>query len=314
MNLLHVTNGDSAGGTLLEAGLGGEVLPWRDVLYEGPVPAVGWAELRQVRSAFLSGLDGPGGEDEVRRDLDERDAQLLGHDGDYVLWFEADLYDQLQLIQILTMLSQAGVQPGRVSLIQIGEYAGIPHFAGIGQLTAPQLAALYPARQPLDQAAFEYAQQAWQSFTASEPLRLAEVGESPRLRFVKEAFVRLMQEYPWHMDGLSLTERRILSAVHAGIRKPGLVFRRLSGQEMRPYLGDTSFFGLVAGLRDAPKPLLAETEGELVLTDAGLEVLLGNGDHVNLNSPRRWFGGVHLGAGQDDWRYDERLETIARQG
>jgi hypothetical protein len=24
----------------------------------------------------------------------------------------------------------------------------------------------------------------------------------------------------------------------------------------------------------------------------------------------RWVGGVHLGAGEPDWRYDERLETV----
>ena len=32
--LLHVTNGDSAAGTLRETSLGGDVLAWRDVLNE----------------------------------------------------------------------------------------------------------------------------------------------------------------------------------------------------------------------------------------------------------------------------------------
>src|SRR4029078_10283801 len=39
--LLHVTNGESAGNTLRQTGLGGAVLPWQDVLHEGPVPATG---------------------------------------------------------------------------------------------------------------------------------------------------------------------------------------------------------------------------------------------------------------------------------
>ena len=37
--LLHVTNGESAGNTLRQTGLGGAVLPWQDVLHEGPVRA-----------------------------------------------------------------------------------------------------------------------------------------------------------------------------------------------------------------------------------------------------------------------------------
>src|SRR6059036_1138479 len=52
--LLHVTNGESAGNTLRQTGLGGAVLPWLDVLHEGPVPAGSRAELLRVRAGFLS--------------------------------------------------------------------------------------------------------------------------------------------------------------------------------------------------------------------------------------------------------------------
>src|SRR5205085_621946 len=50
---LHVTNGDSAAGTLLETSLVERVLPWLDVLPDGPVPAVGDDELRRIRARFL---------------------------------------------------------------------------------------------------------------------------------------------------------------------------------------------------------------------------------------------------------------------
>jgi len=36
---LHITNGESAGNTLRQTSLGGAVLPWQDILHEGPVPA-----------------------------------------------------------------------------------------------------------------------------------------------------------------------------------------------------------------------------------------------------------------------------------
>src|SRR5438477_3634973 len=52
--LLHVTNGESAGNTLRQTTLGGAVLPWQDVLHEGPVPAVPRRELVRVRARFLS--------------------------------------------------------------------------------------------------------------------------------------------------------------------------------------------------------------------------------------------------------------------
>ena len=63
-----------------------------------------------------------------------RDRALERHRGDLVLWFEADLYDQLQIAEILARLD------GRdVALRQIGEHVGIAHFGGLGELTPEQL-------------------------------------------------------------------------------------------------------------------------------------------------------------------------------
>jgi len=53
---LNITNGDSAAGTLSEAGVEGKILPWRDVLHEGPVDSsLSLEELSKVRARFISG-------------------------------------------------------------------------------------------------------------------------------------------------------------------------------------------------------------------------------------------------------------------
>jgi hypothetical protein len=38
---LHVTNGDSAAGTLRATGVVQRIIPWRDALHDGPVPVSG---------------------------------------------------------------------------------------------------------------------------------------------------------------------------------------------------------------------------------------------------------------------------------
>src|SRR5262249_46337862 len=144
----HVTSGDSTAGTPAQPGPHGPVPPWRDVLHEGPVPAgLGPAELRAVRARFLaeSGLADLAS---VRRSLEERDAALLGAER-YVLWFEADLYDQLQLIQVLDALAAGGVGPERVALVSAGEFPGVAHFGGLGELPAEALAGLLEQRVAL---------------------------------------------------------------------------------------------------------------------------------------------------------------------
>jgi len=127
---LHVTNGDSAANTLRQTALGGAVLPWQDVLHEGPVPAGPRHELLQARAAFLSAC-GWGSRRSLLASLEERDRQLtraLGDGQPVVLWFEHDLYDQLQLVDVLALAA-----PAAPELIVVGWAAVLGHVAG-GQL------------------------------------------------------------------------------------------------------------------------------------------------------------------------------------
>jgi len=230
----------------------------------------------------------------------------------YVLWFEADLYDQLLLIEILSKLE---VEPGRIGLVSIGEYRGKAHFGGLGELTPEELAGLLPEAVPLTPEAADLARQAWRAYRAPRPRGLPAIARavSPQLRFLGEAFGRLMQEYPSRVDGLSLSERRILQAVEEGAHRPLDIFLALWRRERRPFLADQPTFELIKGLTEGRHPLLAPgpDRDRLRLTPVGREVLAGSADHVRLNGIDRWIGGVHL-TGAEDWRYDERLETVTK--
>jgi Domain of unknown function (DUF1835) len=321
MAALHVTNGDSAGAKLHETGLVRTVLPWRDVLHEGPVPNVADDQLRRTRADFL-GDDDLARRDEVVRWLEYRDQTLAAnHHGEYVLWFEADLYDQLQLAQILAKLRDLDVRPEQLTLICNGEYPGIAHFGGLGELTPGQLRGLLavPAT-PLTSAALDLAATAWAALRADHPRQLATIAATPsrELRFLAEAFDRLGREYPSTRDGLSLTERRILAAVADGTQTAGAVFARIGAKEARPYLGDLYCFRIIAGLAQARTPLLlAEPPARTVtattrlsLTPTGQRVLAGKADHVALNGIDRWIGGVHLVGRKARWRWNEGTESI----
>lgn len=136
-----MTNGDATVPGLRGAGVGGTIMAWRDVLHEGPVPDVPEDELRGIRAGFLAG---EGGADiGTASEFAERDRTLAAlRGGSFVLWFEADLYDQLQLIQILAKLRELGVPAGQITLICIGEHQGIAHFGGLGELSSEQLSRL----------------------------------------------------------------------------------------------------------------------------------------------------------------------------
>jgi hypothetical protein len=288
---LHVTNGDITAGLLRRAGAG-----------------------------FLAGVDGIDAA-EVRQRFEARDRALAaGRDARYLLWFEADLYCQLQLTQILAALGALGVAPDRITLVCIGEYPGIAHFGGLGQLEPGQLPGLLGSAAALTPAAMELAGAAWSALRAGDPGGLGPVAasRSPELRFLGEAFDRLGREYPSTRDGLSLTERRLLAAAAA---EPGAtaagVFTRMGEREPRPFLGDALGFRILDRLAAAHVPLVeADPPGRVAagtrlrVTAAGRRVLAGEADHVALNGIDRWVGGVHLHGDAARWRWDEGIEAV----
>ena len=143
------------------------MLAWQDVLYEGPLPLVDPARQRELRAAFLGGC-GFGDETTILRGLEERDGRLrraLADGGPVVLWFEHDLYDQLQLLQVLALAGDGA----SLELINVGTFPGRPGFRGLGELSAAELETLWPERQPVDDAVRHVAADAWDAVRAPGP-------------------------------------------------------------------------------------------------------------------------------------------------
>lgn len=317
---LHISNGDAT--DVPGTGLARRVVYWRDVLHEGPVPEVAPDELRRIRAGFLGGYQGVERAG-VMRGFAERDQALeANRDGEYVLWFEADLYDQLQITEILARLAGLGVPAGRITLICIGEHAGIAHFGGLGELTAEQLRELphTNACARLTPAALELASRAWAAFRAPAPGGLSAIAATRlgELRFLGEAFDRLSREYPATRDGLSLTERRVLAAVADGAPVAVAAVGRAMARETRPFMGDSTYFGRMDRMAQGPDPLLlldppdrpVDQATGVRLTDTGARVLAGQADQIALNGIDRWIGGVHLHGHHVPWRWDDGTETI----
>jgi hypothetical protein len=304
--MLHVTNGDCAAGRISGAGIGGEILPWRDVLHEGPVPAgLDDVGLRVARAEFLGGYVG-GAVERVLRDLEERDARLAlpGRD-EIVLWFEPDLYDQLQLLQVLERLSRKDLRQTRVTAVEPVER--------MGDLEPPEVRDLLAARSPLPPGARELAAHAWALFRDPDPTALGALAErpTPELPHLQDAILRLLEELPASHDGLSRSERQALEALAEGPRAPREAFVAAHHARERPvFLGDTVFFDYLERLADGPRPLVAlsgrpaDPGTTARITDDGRDVLDGKRDWIELGGSDRWLGGVHLAGRDAPWRWD----------
>jgi len=319
---LHVTNGESTANTLRRTGLGGAVLPWQDVLHEGPVPSVPRVALLRTRAAFLSEC-GWGSRRAILSSLELRDRQLhqaLDGGVPVVLWFEHDLYDQLQLLDVLALAHEAGAAP---EAIVVDSFPGRPAFRGLGELSEDQLETLWPTRRIVTSEALESAASAWLAFRASDPQALAlwAARGAEELPFLAAALGRLLEELPAPSDGLSGTERRALRAIAEGARTPGEAFLAAQDLEDAPFLGDAWFYRALAAIGRGRVRLVEAQDGEelpiapplgdgrlfsgltLRLTAEGERVLGGESDRVAALGVDRWVGGTHV-TPSTLWRWD----------
>ncbi|HEV8193743.1 MAG TPA: DUF1835 domain-containing protein, partial [Ktedonobacterales bacterium] len=263
--MLHITNGDSAAIGLRRSGIPGVFLPWRDVLHEGPVPArLNLDQLSEVRARYIAG-EGWSTYEDALDEFHSRDAILKRfHDEqEVVLWFEHDLYDQLQLLQVLDWLAGQERSETALTLVSISSFPGVASFHGLGELTPAQLGSLFPKRRPVTDAMLAQARAAWDAFRSPVPTAIERVlaGGTSALPFLTGALRRHLQQFPDVANGLSRTERQFIEVLAAGSARPLPLFVAAQQKEEAPFLGDWPFWRYVHELSQGPAPLVARQDG-----------------------------------------------------
>ena len=313
---LIITNGDSAVDVLRAGGLEGTILPWRDVLHDGPVPdGLDLEELSSVRAEFIAAM-GWSDHDSVARSFRERDGLLA----DFrrfrrvTLWFEHDLYDQLQILQILHWFSGQEVIEPLLCLMCSDSYLGLIEPEDVKILTALE--------QPVSAQQLSLARIAWEAFRSQDPVAFRDLLDTDlsALPFLKKAVFRQLQEYPDSTTGLSRTQTVILRLLRDEPRHGGRLFGDYQRTEEARFMGDLSFWLVLDELLNSDQPLVALANGEkrydprnradvFQLTDAGRQVLSAESFWLDKHAIDRWIGGVHLEPG-NYWLFDGITRTM----
>jgi hypothetical protein len=331
MSTLHFTNGDSAVASMRAGGIGGEIIPWRDVLHEGPVPqGLSLGELSKVRAKWLA-ENGLGAVERIESELSDRNDMLRRYTDfdELVLWFEWDLYDQLQLIQILDFLAGSSTDVTQTRLFIVS------HEGYLGNLDPERFAELYETRREITDDMLQSGRHAWQAFTSNDPRELERLarGGSMELEFLELSLWRHLEEFPSMRNGLSRSESQILEAVSQGPRSFHEIFKLAAMREERIFCGDAIMALYIERMSLVDTPLISYTSGEridaprteedsrafrnaeMALSAAGREVLRYDRDWIEMGGSDRWLGGVHLEGSRTQWRWDpdERHIVTAKE-
>src|SRR6266508_3189197 len=198
--MLHIHNGESVAGTARKADLPGEHLAWREALVCGPAPS-GLSDdaFRKVRAAHLS--DAYGADiDRYERELREQEEALTrftDHE-EAVLWFEHDLFCQVNLIYLLDWFAQRELGRTNLTLVSVDDFPGIDDFRGLGQLNEEQLVSLFPQRHEITSAQLSLGSKAWPAYSSSDPSTIESLlnGDTSALPFLKPALFKHLARFP----------------------------------------------------------------------------------------------------------------------
>lgn len=321
--MLHITDGESVAGTLRESGIPGVVSTYGDLMYEGPAPAglddEAWFEVR-ARFLAAAGYAAPEEARQYLKNCQNTLAAIFEHE-EAVLWLDHKLSNQLILIRLLDWLSGRDLGGVRLSLICIGQYPGLEGFAGLGALTADQLAPLAETRLPVSAAQIGIAQAAWKAFTSPDPTAIERflATDTSALPFLAAALRRHLEQFPSADSGLSRTEHQALTVLdERRALTVGQLFAAVQRQEEVVFMGDCSFYRMMADLARSRRPLVQISDtprrglGEVTITEAGRQVVQGRADNIVMNGIDRWLGGVHLEGSRNLWRWDRKARRLIR--
>lgn len=311
--ILHVLNGDATRTIFENANIPGDVMVWREMLCEGKAPAThNMDRFFEERAAFLQqeyGID----QKAYLSDVDH-EYQLLNNAAAYeeiVLWFEFDLFCQVNLLFALYYLQQLKTPLPPISIVQLDKHPEVPDFRGIGMLKSQHLPPLFEKRVYVQEEDWQLANDAWIAYSQEDPLAIEQLSHrsSKHLPYLGNALQAHLQRLPGSSNGLNAVEHFFLDRLALGkLRERDLYYQFWN--ELKIYgFGD---FQLDIYTQRLQRAGVVKREDEMLsLTGLGEEVLHNEENYLSFASQQNvWIGGIPLD--HTPWRWDEEEGRVIR--
>ncbi|WP_108425518.1 DUF1835 domain-containing protein [Flagellimonas amoyensis] len=271
-SLLHITNGDSFTSRLQSLQLKGDIITWREMLCEGKtLCAVGSESFWKTRFEFLNKNYKVTKSWFVEKTLKEYRSLCNHKQQDHiVLWFEYDLFCQINMLAVLSWLKEHR-RHAEISLVCSGKEDESGKLYGLNELSDERLLQLYESRSLLSQDDIEYADYIWQLYCSDNPIRLENqlANNDFQFEYLNDALKTHLKRFPTIKNGLNELENHVLKT--AVTQKPesrnALMGQLLSDQGYYGF-GDTQYDRIITSL----KPLF-NSFNPVKLTKKGKEVL-----------------------------------------
>lgn len=283
---LHILNGDATLPAFKAAKLPGQVLVWREILSEGPaIAGIPEDTFWQRRQQYIQETYGETAATYKLKVLDElQKLDAAGAFFEVVLWFDADLMCQINLLYLLHRMHQ--LKPTAV-------YVCTPPLpANISLLEDEALLNLYESREKQTIQQLEQAHDLWQLYAGNDPLALQQYLHQHQNIIqinLKDALALHLSRFPDCKNGLNQLEKILLHLIQEGATTKEKLMQQFWQQHPAYGFGDWQLLQILKQMQ--PELVLAAVP--LTITPLGEQVLHGNSPSLIKES---WMGGYKIDA------------------
>jgi hypothetical protein len=231
MRRIALLNGDCLAEQLKGSELPLEIVVFREALVSGPLGGASWGEFWETRVGFLTKQYGATALEAQEKTVAELDKIRSLADGvELSLWFEDDLFCQVNLWFVLNLLSES--KNIKIYRVFPPEASPANRWRGFGDASAAALTQAYESRVPFTSSDLALGKNFWEAYRLGDNAQIAALSKS-----VSPCFRHLEEVCQAQLDRISAdpTKRRpekvILELLAKGITDFDPLFSQFSERE-----------------------------------------------------------------------------------
>lgn len=275
-NTLHIANGDHTAEIIKNTTLEGDVIVWRELLCEGPIcNEVGSDDFWKKRYDYF--------EDEIgisRIDyFDKTIKEILKltdvpKQTEIVLWFEFDLFCQVNLMALCSFILRNFKKEVTYSLVCTGYVKGKDRLQSLSDFSSSEYIDLYKNRINLSKVNLEFADSCWKVYVENDVEKLKDFNfKNRKFMYLPAAINQHLKRFPTE-NGLNEIQEKIIEIINSEALTENEIVRELliwQQAETVYGFGDLQYFLELKKLKKYytinDEKYFVTTEGEKLLTN-----------------------------------------------
>ncbi|MDH3323925.1 MAG: DUF1835 domain-containing protein [Flavobacteriaceae bacterium] len=272
---LHILNGDSTAESFAKSSLQGDVLIWREMLCEGALHKnIGSDTFWKRRYDFFEnelGIEKIEYFDKTIKEIIKLDD--LSKYSEVVLWFEYDLFCQINLLGACTYLLKSFRKDIRYYLICTGKEKGKQQLQSLTDYHPNHYQTLFDNKIKLSRNNLLFAETCWNLYVENDAdkLKSFDFKGHPKFEYLPMAIEQHLQRFPGK-NGLNQIETKILEIIDAGISDKKDIVKALlfwQAKETVYGFGDQQYSLIL----DQLKAYYIDKNGVILLNDKAKELI-----------------------------------------